>query len=281
MLLFYFLEVNKNMLFKQIKKILLCLFLLGLVQIEAEEYIRSGVILASSNLKFVLPKVVESFYEKYPDASVHIQYGSSGELANQIINKNKEYDIYFSANIKYPKEIYKAKKCATKPKIYAQGFLILVTPSGFDLKKRGLDVLTDERIKNIAIANKITAPYGVATMEVLRNNNLYAKVKNKIRYFSDTATVINNVIWRGDAGFLPKAALEILPTHLDKDKYECVSIDTNLYRPILQAYVVSQSGLENSNTKLFIDFIDSAEAKEVFENHGYKANFEGKDSYPK
>jgi molybdate transport system substrate-binding protein len=269
------------MLFEQIKKILLCLSIFGLLQIEAEEYIRSGVILASSNLKFVLPKVVESFYKKYPNASVHIQYGSSGELANQIINKNKEYDIYFSANIKYPKEIYKAKKCATKPKIYAQGFLILVTPSGFDLKKRGLDVLTDERIKNIAIANEISAPYGVATMEVLRNNNLYTRVKNKIRYSSDVATVINNVIWRGDVGFLPKAALEMLPTHLDRDKYDWISIDANLYRPILQAYVVSQSGLENSNTKLFIDFVDSFEGKEVFENHGYKANFDSKNSYLK
>ena len=281
MLLFYFLEVSKNMFSEQIKKILLCLSIFGLLQIEAEEYIRSGVILASSNLKFVLPRVVESFYKKYPNASVHIQYGSSGELANQIINKNKEYDIYFSANIKYPKEIYKAKKSATKPKIYAQGFLILVTPSGFDLKKRGLDVLTDERIKNIAIANEISAPYGVATMEVLRNNNLYTRVKNKIRYSSDVATVINNVIWRGDVGFLPKAALEMLPTHLDRDKYDWISIDANLYRPILQAYVVSQSGLENSNTKLFIDFVDSFEGKEVFENHGYKANFDSKNSYLK
>jgi len=43
---------------------------------------------ASENNKFVLLKLIDSFYKKYPDAQVLVQYGTSRDLADVITNNS-------------------------------------------------------------------------------------------------------------------------------------------------------------------------------------------------
>jgi len=244
------------------KKVILFFFLL--LQIStlsadknvSKAYVRPAFILASSNLKFVFPQMIQAFYKKHPNASVHVQYNSSGYSADAILH-GKEYDIYFSANKRYPAQIYKAKK-TTKPKDYAQGLLILFVPKHLPIQKEGIKVLTLKKIKNITIANKQTAPYGVAAMQV-----------QKVRYSSDVATAIDNVIWRGDAGFLSKSALFMLPKGRKKEGRDWIQIDKKLYSPIIQDYTVSEEGLKNPNAQKFLRFIHSDTGKKIFQDNGY------------
>jgi len=256
------------------KKVILFFFLL--LQIStlsadknvSKAYVRPAFILASSNLKFVFPQMIQAFYKKHPNASVHVQYNSSGYSADAILH-GKEYDIYFSANKRYPAQIYKAKKSATKPKDYAQGLLILFVPKHLPIQKEGIKVLTLKKIKNITIANKQTAPYGVAAMQVLKNSKYYKQTLEKVRYSSDVATAIDNVIWRGDAGFLSKSALSMLPKKRKKEGRDWIQINTKLYSPIIQAYVVSKEGLKNPNAQKFLRFIHSNAGKKIFQDNGY------------
>lgn len=258
------------------RKKLILLFFFLLLQISTlsadknvtKAYVRPAFILASSNLEFVFPQIIQAFYKKYPNASVHIQYDSSGYLADAILH-GKEYDIYFSANKRYPAQIYKAKKSATKAKDYVQGLLILFVPKYLPLQKEGIKVLASKKIKNITIANKKTAPYGVAAMQVLKNSKCDMKTLKKVRYSSDVATAIDNVIWRGDAGFLSKSALYILPKGRKKKGRDWIQIDTKLYNPIIQAYVISKEGLKNPNAQKFLRFIHSNVGKKIFQDNGY------------
>jgi len=226
-------------------------------------------ILASSNLEFVFPQILKVFYAKYPDAQVYIQYGSSGGLSHDIL-KGKEYDIFFAANRAYPQKVYQANKSATAPKEYAQGLLILFTPPHQDLAKKGVDVLQEKSIKHITIANKATAPYGVASMQVIQTVKNHKKIMKKIRYTSDVASVIDNVIWRGDAGFLSKSALYIIPKKRKRRGLDWIDVDPKLYKPIMQAYVISEHGLQNDNAMKFLYFIQSAEGQKIFQENGYK-----------
>ena len=256
------------------KKLILFFFLL--LQISAlsadknvtKVYVRPAFILASGNLKFVFPQMIQAFYKKHPNASIHIQYNSSGHLANSILH-GKKYDIYFSANKHYAEQIYKAKKSATTPKDYVQGLLILFVPKHLPLQKEGIKVLTSKNIKNITIANKQTAPYGVAAIQVLKNSKCCIQTLEKVRYSSDVATAIDNVIWRGDAGFLSKSALSILPKERKKEGRDWIQIDTKLYSPIIQDYVVSKEGLKNPNAQKFLQFIHSNAGKKIFQDNGY------------
>ena len=233
------------------------------------KYVPPATILAASNLQFVFPKILQKFYAKYPDASVHIEYESSGMLMKQIM-AGKAYDIFFSANKNYAKQLYLKDRCVTKPKEYAQGLLILFVPPHLPLKKEGIRVLLNKKIKHITIANKVTAPYGTATMEVLVNSKCCEKTLQKVRYSSDVATVIDNVIWQGDAGFLSKSALDILPKNRKKEGVDWIMINPKLYSPIIQMYVISEEGLENPNAQKFLNFVNSSIGKKIFRENGYK-----------
>ena len=60
-------------------------------------------IFASANNKFVLIKVINSFNLLHPDIKVITEYGSTGDLANFIL-EGVDYDIFLGANMDIPKK---------------------------------------------------------------------------------------------------------------------------------------------------------------------------------
>lgn len=237
--------------------------------LTAAEKSAPAIIFASGNNKFVLPVFVENFYRKYPEARVVIEYGASGDLANAILN-GVRYDIFLSADRLYSQKVYDAHKALKAPLEYARGSLILFIPKDSTFHQKKLKVLKGKNIKHITIANKETAPYGKATIEALQNAGLLEKVKNKIRYSTDISTVIQNVIWYDDAGFLSKSALHSLPMAYRIEGVNWIEVDQTLYKPIIQAYVVSKEGSENINAVKFLDYMHSDEGRSIYKEYGYK-----------
>lgn len=227
------------------------------------------VIFAASHNKFVLPEVIERFIKKYPNTNFNIEYGASGKLADSIL-EGVEYDIFLSADMKRPKEIYLAKKSAIEAKVYARGALILLTPADKSLKNRGLEILKDSKIKNIIIANPKAAPFGRASVEVLKNIGMYEEIVSKIRYSSDISHVISNVAWYDEAGFIAKSAMYSLPMGYNKEGVNYIEIDSSLHSPLELGFVVSNDGIKREIVKKFADFLLSDEGFQIFREHGYK-----------
>lgn len=251
-----------------LRSFILVIFFL-IASLEASGISTPANILASGNNKFVLPVLIQSFYKKYPDSRVVVQYGATGDLANSILN-GVNYDVFLAADMKYPQKIYEAKKALNPPVEYARGALILFVPADKTLHQRNLKILQDVKIKNITIANKKTAPYGMAAVEVLRNAKLFEPLQTKIRYSTDISTAITNVIWFDDAGFLSKSALGSLPAGYREEGVNWVEVDRALYSPIIQGYVVSKKGAQNINAIRFIEFLFSQEGRELYKAHGYE-----------
>lgn len=228
-----------------------------------------AIIFASGNNKFVLPALVERFYAKYPEAKLIIQYGATGDLAAAIL-EGVSYDLFLAADMEYPQKIFQASKAATAPQEYAQGILILFVPADKTLHQRKLEILKDKKIKNITIANRQTAPYGKASIQTLKNSNLFEAVSSKIRYSTDISTAITNVVWYDDAGFLSKSALHTLPAGYKAEGVNWIEVDASLYSPIRQGLVMSKTGIKNSNAVKFVEFIFSQEGKEIYKEYGYK-----------
>jgi molybdate transport system substrate-binding protein len=228
-----------------------------------------AIIFASGNNKFVLPALMERFYKKYPEAKLIVQYGATGDLAADIL-KGTDYDLFLAADMEYPQEIFQASKAATAPQEYAQGILILFVAADKTLYQKKLEILKDQKIKHITLANIQTAPYGKASMQTLKNSNLLAAVSSKIRYSTDISTAITNVVWYDDAGFLSKSALHSLPAGYKVEGVNWIEVDSSLYNPIRQGLVISSTGIKNSNAVKFVDFILSKEGKEIYKEYGYK-----------
>jgi len=243
----------------------LLLLLLLFDNIFAAQY---GTIFASANLRFVFPEMIEEFYKQNPDADVHIQYEGSGALTKEILQGN-HYDLFLAADMKYPKIVYKNQKASDTPKVYTQGKLVLYVPKRLRQKYQGKkirDILIQKEIQSIVIANKKDAPYGAASIEVLKNYKIYVQIKNKIHYTSDVATAVYKLLWDSEVGFVPKSALLFFA---NKQKLNWMDIDQKIYKPILQGYVLSKEGEKNLNATKFLAFLLSKKGQNIFKKYGY------------
>ena len=227
------------------------------------------VIFAAAHNKFVLPEIIDRFTKKHPDTIFNIEYGASGKLRDSIL-EGVGYDIFLSADMNKPQEVYMAKKSATEVKKYSEGSLILVAPADKSLKNRGLEILKDSKIKKIAIANPKSAPYGKATIEVLKKIGIFEEISGKIIYTSDISTVIANMAWYDEAGFTAKSAIKSLPLGYNKEGVHYIEIDSSLHSPIEHGFVVSNDGIKREVVKNFVDFLSSNEALQIFREYGYK-----------
>src|SRR6201993_1159876 len=105
---------------------------------------------AASDLQSAMQDVA-ALFQKETGKSVKLIYGSSGNFFQQLQN-GAPFDMFFSANVDYPKKLEAAQ--LTEPGTlyqYATGKIVLWVPreSKLDLKA-GLSALLDPSVKKIA-----------------------------------------------------------------------------------------------------------------------------------
>ena len=109
-------------------------------------------IAVASDLNFAFKELAE-LYEKKTGAHVKLTLGSSGNFYSQIVN-GAPFDLYFSADIRYPKKLIdEGYAVADSLYMYAVGRIVLWTPKESTIRlDRGLEALNDPSVKKIAIA---------------------------------------------------------------------------------------------------------------------------------
>ena len=154
---------------------------------------------ASSNLTYVIPEIVKIFNKKYPNIKVKVILSSSGKLTAQIL-RGAPYDIFLSADMKYPKFIYSQGIGVFSPKIYAKGkigFFSLTHKNFKDLKN----------YDNIVISKPNITPYGKAAMEALKNLGVLGDIKDKLVYAQSVSSVLYYVENGADVGIISKSLI--------------------------------------------------------------------------
>ena len=137
---------------------------------------------AASDLSFAFKELVPIF-EQQTGEHVKLTVGSSGNFYAQIQN-GAPFDLYFSADIGYPKKLEEAGLVVPGSLYpYAVGRIVLWTgnESHLDLSK-GLEILREPTIKKIAIANPKHAPYGRAAVAAMEYFKVYDQVKDKLDF---------------------------------------------------------------------------------------------------
>src|SRR5580692_1381936 len=135
---------------------------------------------AAADLQFAMQDVAGRF-QKETGKTVKLIYGSSGSFFGQIQN-GAPFDVFFSANLDYPKKLEAAG--LTEPGSYyqyAKGKIVIwvAKESRLDLSS-GIRVLLDPSIRKIAIANPQHAPYGQAAVAAMQKENVYDTVKDRL-----------------------------------------------------------------------------------------------------
>jgi molybdate transport system substrate-binding protein len=233
-------------------------------------YAGSINIALAANVSYAINELKSEFHKMHPDIDVEVTLGSSGKLTAQIKN-GAPYDIFMAANMKYPEALYKDGFATSKPTIYAQGSLAILSNTKKDFTQ-GIKLVEDKKIKTIAIANPQTAPYGKAAIEALKNAGLYEKVKNKFVNAESISQTVAYTVTATDVGFIAKSSLYSPKMKRFKEDVNFKDVDAKLYTPIKQGIIILKKAKENKDATAFYDFILSKKAKEIFKRYGYIVN---------
>jgi molybdate transport system substrate-binding protein len=220
----------------------------------------------AANVQSAFEDLTKAFNEDNPNIKVLPTFGPSGAFATQIKN-GAPFDLFLSADTKFPTELYEGGFAVDKPVVYAQGAIVLFSTKGLDLSK-GLEILKDPKVVKISIANPDTAPYGRASVEALKNAKIYDSIEKKIVQAENIGQVVAQVVAAADIGFPAKSSF-VGGKNEYKEGVHWVSVDPALYTPIAQGIVIVKASEKNADAKKFYDFILSEKGKKVFVNFGY------------
>ena len=225
-------------------------------------------IAAAANVQYAVDSLV-SVFERDAGVKCEVVVSSSGKLTAQI-SKGAPYDVFLSADMKYPEVLFKDGFVKGKPVIYAQGSLVLWTYSENDQVDLW-QLITSGEITNVAMANPKTAPYGAATMEALKAMSLLERIESKLIYGESIAQT-NHFITSGAAG-IGFTAKSVVMTHDMLNKGHWIEVDPTHYTSIDQGMaIVNHAGYEVPAAQEFYDFMLSEKAQYVLQYFGYQGS---------
>lgn len=224
-------------------------------------------IAVAANVSYAIDELKKEFAKSNPNTKVRVTLGGSGKLTAQISN-GAPYGLFMSANMKYPQSLYDDKIAITKPIVYAEGALAYLSVKKHDFSK-GMNLLKDEKITKIAVANPKTAPYGKAAEEAMKNAGIYDDVKAKFVYGESISQTVSYAVIAADIGIIATSSLYSSKMTQYRENVNWVSVDSTLYTPIKQGIVLLKYGEGSSEYRAFYDFILSEQGKTILKKYGY------------
>jgi molybdate transport system substrate-binding protein len=205
------------------------------------------------------------FVQQHPEAQVKIAYGSSGKFRTQIAN-GAPFHLYFSADIHYPQMLKQEGLIEGEVTPYAKGRLVLWSQS---IAKDNLTIerLTSDKIRRIAIANPLHAPYGKRTKEALLKKKLWSKLQGKLIRAENIAQTAQYAL-SGNAE-VAITALSIALNPSMKKRGIFTLIDDSLHPPLLQGYAKIKQPDPPIFIETFLDFFHSEAAQKILLKYGF------------
>lgn len=220
---------------------------------------------AAADLKYAMDEIVSTFSKSNPGSTVDVSYGSSGNFNTQI-QQGAPYDLFFSADIAFPKDLVKGGYAGSEVTPYAVGHIVLWS-AAMDASKMTLQSLADPKITRIAIANPKHAPYGKRAEEALRASGLWEKVEPKLVYGDNIASTAQYVQSGNAQVGIIALSLALDPKLAAKGGYW--PIPDNLYEPLEQGFIITKRAADNPLAKNFADFMKSPEVRAIMKRYGF------------
>jgi molybdate transport system substrate-binding protein len=225
-------------------------------------------IAAAADLRFALDDLVKEFEKKYPATKVNVTYGSSGNFFAQFQN-GAPFDLFFSADIEYPRKLAEKGLGADDVFLYAIGCIVVWVPkdSPVAVDKLGIKALLEPSIRKIAVANPEHAPYGRAAVAAMKALNVYDQVASRLVYGENIAQTAHFVqSGAADVGILA-LSLAVAPQMRDAGRFWQVPLDA--YPRMEQGGIILKSTKNLETARAFRDFVLGDHGREVLKHYGF------------
>lgn len=248
-------------------RLVTALVLIATLPLQARQPARVRVA-AASDLRFALDELTAAFRRSRPDVTVDVTYGASGTFHAQIV-QGAPFDLFLSADVDYPRDLVaKGRAEGSTLFTYAIGRIVLWTRAGSALDlNRGLDVLRDPRVRRIAIANPLHAPYGRAAEAAMRSARVWDEVQPKL-VLGENMTQAAQFVDSGAAEIgIVAHSLAVAPQMRTRGKHS--EVPQALYPVMEQAGVVIAGTANRLAADAFRTFVMGAEAQAVLTRFGF------------
>lgn len=220
---------------------------------------------AAASLKNVYDdKLIPMFEEKYPGVKVTATYASSGDLQKQIEN-GLDADVFMSAGNKQMNALVDEGLVDNSTNVQSlENKLVLIVPADSDTNVSSFEDLKDVN-GTIAIGDPESVPAGQYANESLHNLGIWDDVEPKLSLATDVTAVLNQVA-QGSADYGIVYATDAKSS--GDVKVVCEAPKDSL-KTIIYPVAPLKSSENDTATEKFMEFLQSSEAQQVFEDYGF------------
>ena len=211
---------------------------------------------------------IRILFEKRTDIVVRYNFGSTGQLAQQI-EQGAPVDLFAAADSSFIDQLEaKGLIVAGSRRLYGGGRLTLWTRSDTQLDVRSLSDLVKPEVKRIAIANPRHAPYGVAAREALQALDLWTRVEPRLVFGEN----IRQTMQYAESGNVDVAIGALSLSTGSGGKWALVPEE--LHRPLDQTLAIIKGTHNPEGAREFADFV-TGEGHAVMRKYGFLLPGEG------
>lgn len=225
------------------------------------------LVAAASDLMPAFTVLGEDF-EEATGEQVVFSFGSSGQLAQQLI-EGAPMDLYASASASFVEQVLEAGVGdADTQATYAFGRIAIWSPNDSWRDWETLaDVVADDGIATLAIANPDHAPYGLAAEQAFRSAGLWDTVEPRL-VFGESISDTQRMAATGNADVAIVALSLAVAADEDGDGAWSL-LDDDLHEPLRQDLVVVAEDPDRAAlADRFIDHVRSEEGRQVMRRFG-------------
>jgi molybdate transport system substrate-binding protein len=240
----------------------------ALAQAEPVAATGAATVAAAADLKFALDEVARRF-QADTGRGVRLVFGSSGNLATQIVN-GAPFHLFMSADEALVFRLADSGRTEGSGRLYAVGRIGLLVPHGSpvsaDGELRGLaQALKEGRVRKFAIANPEHAPYGARAKEALEHAGLWAAIEPRLVFGENVAQAAQFATSGSAQGGIVALSLARSPAVEALGTFALVP--EQWHRPLRQRMVLLNGAPEAA--RAFYDYLATPAAQAVMARWGF------------
>lgn len=224
---------------------------------------------AATSLQNVLSELQPLFERSHSNIRIFYNWGGSGALQRQI-EQGAPADLFFSASTQQMEALSAQQLIIPESKQFLlSNRLVLITPRGSSVK--GLQDLAGQDLadqaQKIAVGEFETVPVGQYTRAMLSSERLLRLLTPQLVFFNNVRGVLAAVeSGNAAAGFVYATDAKL------SSQVKVVAIaPTRTHPPIHYPIAILQRSQHPEAAQQYIDFLNTPEAAQVFQNFGFKA----------
>ncbi|MDF0554687.1 molybdate ABC transporter substrate-binding protein [Kamptonema sp. UHCC 0994] len=223
------------------------------------------LIAAAASLQEALKEVDPLFKSAHPGITVNYNFAASGTLQQQI-EQGAPVDLFISAATRQMDALQKKNLILTDTRHnILTNSLVLVVPSNSKLGLTNFKQLTNSNVKRISVGEPRSVPAGQYAEEVFKNLGILDQLKSKFVYGNSVRNVLGTI----ESGNADAGIVYATDAKISNKVKQVATAASNLHSPIVYPMAVIKASKNQSNARIYTQFLTSQKAQAIFKKYGF------------